>query len=223
MAIFDLAGPLLTYIVLRSAGLSAVSALVLSGIFPALGVGINLVRHRRPDSVGLLILAGIVAGTIVGLASGDARLVLVEGSVPTAAFGLLCLGSLGTRRPLIYRLTAEFIGTGTPRRRAFESRWRYPEFRRAFRLFTLVWGVAYLAEAVVRVVIAETTATGTALTVSKFMPYAVGAMLIGWMMAYIRRARIRRQRQVAAALVDVNPSDADRARAEADQPFAGVF
>jgi hypothetical protein len=221
--IFDLAGPLLTYILLRSAGLSAVSALVLSGIFPALGVGINLFRHRRPDSVGLLILAGIVAGSVVGLASGDARLVLVEGSVPTAVFGLLCLASLGTRRPLIYRLMAEFIGTGTPGGRAFESRWRYPEFRRAFRLFTLIWGVAYLAEAVARVVIAETTATETALIASKFMPYAVGAVLIGWMVAYIRRARIRRQRQVAAALADLNPSDADRLRAEADQPFAGVF
>ncbi len=226
-AVFDVAGPLLAYTLLRSAGQSAVSALVLSGIFPALGVGINLVRRRRPDSIGLLVLAGIAVGTIVGLVSGNARLVLVEGSVPTAVFGLLCLGSLWTSRPLIYRFALEFIGAGTSRGRDFEARWRYPEFRRAFRLFTVVWGVAYLAEAAARVVIAETTATGIAVTVSKFMPYVVGAVLIGWMLAYLRRARIRSERRAAAALAAAGqamvPGQASADEAQADQPFAGVF
>ena len=225
IAVFDIAGPLLAYLLLRSAGLSAVMALVLSGIFPALGVGINLVRRRRADSIGLLVLAGIVVGTIVGLASGNARLVLVEGSVPTAAFGLLCLGSLWTGRPLIYRLTLEFIGAGTDRGHTFEARWRFPEFRRAFRLFTVVWGVAYLAEAAARVVIAETTATGIAVTVSKFMPYAAGAVLIAWMLGYIRHARIRSERRAAAALAAagqaLTPDQAEQTRA--DRPFTGVF
>lgn len=237
IAVFDIAGPLLAYILLRSAGLSAVSALVLSGIFPALGVGINLARRRRADSIGLLILAGIVVGTIVGLVSGNARLVLVEGSVPTAVVGLLCLASLWTSRPLIYRFVLEFIGAGTSRGRDFETRWRYPEFRQAFRLFTVVWGVAYLAEAAARVVIAETTGTGIAITVSKFMPYLVGAVLIGWMLGYVRRARIHSERRAAAALAEAEQAmtpghataqqaAAKRAAAEqaqADQPFAGVF
>jgi hypothetical protein len=227
IVVFDIAGPLLTYILLRSAGLSAVLALVLSGIFPALGVGINLVRRRRADSIGLLVLAGIVVGMIVGLVSGNARLVLVEGSVPTAVFGLLCLGSLWTNRPLIYRLTLELIGGGTPRGRDFEARWRYPEFRRAFRLFTVVWGLAYLAEAAARVVIAETTATGIAVTVSKFMPYVVGAVLIGWMLGYIRRARIRSERRAAAALAAAGQALAcgqePAEQTTTDQPFAGVF
>jgi hypothetical protein len=216
IAVFDIAGPLLAYTVLRSAGLSAVLALVLSGIFPALGVIINLARRRRADSIGLLVLAGIVAGSIVGLVSGNARLVLVEGSVPTAVFGLLCLGSLWTPRPLIYRLTLEFIGAGTSQGRSFEARWRYPAFRRAFRLFTVVWGLAYLAEAAARVVIAETTGTGMAVAISKFMPYVVGAVLIGWMLGYVRLAARRSERRAAAALAEAGPC-------EQDQPFAGVF
>src|ERR1700749_4779587 len=81
ISVCDIAGPLLTYTLLRSAGQSAGSALVLSGIFPALGVCINLVRRRRADNLGLLVLAGILVGMIVGVVSGDARLVLVEGSV----------------------------------------------------------------------------------------------------------------------------------------------
>ena len=198
IVIFDIAGPLVTYQLLRSAGLSSVSALVLSGVFPALGVVAGLVRHRRVDVLGILVLAGIAVGTILGLLSGNARLVLLEGSVPTAMLGLFCLASLWSSRPLIYRFALEFMGADTPKGRDFAALWRYPGFRHVFRLFTVVWGVTYLAEAVARVVIVETTSTATALTVSKVMPYAVAAALVGWMIAYGRRAR-RRGEQLAAA------------------------
>jgi len=199
IAVFDIGGPLVAYSLLRSAGQSAVSALVLSGTFPALGVIASLIRHRRVDTIGVLVLAGIAVGTVLGLLSGDPRLVLVEGSVPTAVFGLLCLGSLWARRPLIYRFAVEFIGADTPKGRDFESRWRYPGFRHAFRLFTVVWGVVYLAEAAARVIIVETTSTGTALTVSKVMPYGVGAALAAWMIAYGRRARREGERLAGAS------------------------
>ena len=198
-AVFDIAGPLVAYSLLRSAGQSEVSALILSGAFPALGVMVGLVRHRRVDTIGILVLAGIAVGTILGVLSGSPRMVLVEGSVPTAVFGLLCLASLWSRRPLIYRFAIEFIGADTPKGRDFEARWVYPGFRHAFRLFTLVWGVVYLAEAAARIVIVETTSTGTALTVSKVMPYVVGAALTGWMVAYGRRAKREGERLAAEA------------------------
>ena len=198
IAVFDIAGPLVAYSLLRSAGQSAVTALVLSGAFPALGVAAGLIRHRRVDTIGVLVLAGIAVGTVLGLLSGDPRLVLVEGSVPTAVFGLLCLGSLWARRPLIYRFAFEFIGADTPRGRDFESRWDYPGFRHAFRLFTVVWGITYLAEAAARVIIVETTSTATALAVSKVMPYVVSAALVAWMIAYGRHAR-REGERIAAA------------------------
>jgi hypothetical protein len=198
IVVFDIAGPLVAYSLLRSAGLSAVSALVLSGVLPGVAVVGGLVRRRRLDAVGALVLAGIAVGSVLGLVSGNARLVLVEGSVPTAVFGLLCLGSLWSRRPLIYRFALEFMGEDTPRGREFDSRWRYPGFRHAFRLFTVVWGVAYLAEAAARIAVVETTSTGTALAVSKVMPYAVGALLACWMVLYGRRARREGERLAAA-------------------------
>ena len=163
IVVFDIAGPLVAYSLLRSAGQSAVTALVLSGAFPALGVIASLIRHRRADTIGVLVLAGIAIGTILGLLSGDPRLVLVEGSVPTAVFGFLCLGSLWARRPPIYRFAIESISAGTPKGREFEPLWRYAGFRHALRLYTVVWGIAYLAEAAARVIIVEeTTSTSTA-------------------------------------------------------------
>ncbi len=204
IVVLDIAGPLVAYSLLRSAGLSTVSALVLSGAFPAIGIALGVARQRRVDAIGVLVLAGIAVGTVLGLVTGDARLVLVEGSVPTAVFGLLCLGSLWSRRPLIYRFALEFMGADTPRGRDFEGLWRYPGFRHAFRLFTVVWGVTYLAEAAARVIIVATTSTATALTVSKVMPYTVAAVLVGWMFAYGRRARRTGERLAAAAQTDAH-------------------
>jgi hypothetical protein len=198
IAVFDIAGPYVAYSLLRSAGQSAVSALVLSGILPAVGVIAGAIRHRRVDTVGIVVLAGIVVGTVVGLLSGDPRLVLIEGSVPTAVFGFVCLASLRAQRPLIYRFALEFIGPDTPKGRDFESLWRHQGFRHVFRLYTVVWGVVYLAEAAARIVLVETTSTSTALAVSKVMPYAVAAALVAWMVAYGRRAKREGERLAAA-------------------------
>jgi len=208
IVVFDIVGPLVAYQMLRSAGLSAVSALVLSGVLPGVAVLGGLIRHRHLDAIGVLVLAGIAVGTVLGLLSGNARLVLVEGSVPTAMFGLLCLASLRSRRPLIFRFAHEFMGADTPRGRDFDSLWQYPGFRHAFWLFTVVWGVAYLAEAAARIVIVETTSTGTALAVSKVMPYAVGGVLAAWMVLYGRHARRQGERIAAAAAQAAAPDPA---------------
>ena len=199
IAVFDAGGPLALYALLRSEGLSAVTSLVLSGIFPALGVAIKFSRDRRVDAIGVLVLAGIAVGSLLGLLSGSARLVLVEGSVPTAVFGVVCLGSLWSNRPLMYRMAVEFIGADTPRGREFESLWQHQQFRRVFRVMTIVWGVAYLAEAAARVAIVELTSTGTALAISKVMPYAVAGLLVAWMIAYGNWSRRRGERAAARA------------------------
>lgn len=71
IAVFDIAGPLVAYSLLRPAGLSAVSALVLSGIFPVLGVATGFIRRRRVDPLGVLVLLGIAVGSVLGLVTGD--------------------------------------------------------------------------------------------------------------------------------------------------------
>ena len=199
IAVFDIAGPWVAYSLLRSVGLSKVGALVLSGVLPALGVALGMARDRRVDVVGVLVLLGIAVGAGLGLASGNARLVLLEASVPTVVFGAVCLGSLWTPRPLMYRFALEFIGADTPKGRDFADRWRYGEFRHAFKVTTAVWGVAFLAEATARIVIVESTSTGTALSISKLMRYAVAGVLIAWNIAYGRRAKRTGEAKGAAA------------------------
>jgi hypothetical protein len=199
IAVFDIAGPLVAYNLLRSAGFSSVSALVLSGVFPAAGVAIGIIQHRRVDALGVLVLAGIAVGAVLGLVSHNARLVLDEGSVATGVFGLICLGSLGTPKPLMYRLAVEFIGPDTPKGQEFTGLWQYAEFRRVFQVITAVWGIGYLAEAAARVAIVQNTSTGTALAITKVLPYAVAAALTAWTVGYGRYQKRKGERLAAAA------------------------
>jgi hypothetical protein len=199
IAVFDIAGPLVAYNLLRSAGFSTVGALILSGVLPAAKVIAGIVRHRRADAVGVLVLAGIAVGAVLGLVSHNPKLVLDEGSVGTGVFGLLCLGSLARDKPLMYRLAMEFIGADSAQGREFAGLWQYREFRHIFRVITAVWGVAYLVEAAARVVIVANTSTGTALAISKVLPYVVAALLVAWTVGYGRRQKRRGEALAASA------------------------
>jgi hypothetical protein len=195
---FDVAAPLAAYSLLRAAGLTAVTALLLSGVFPALGVAIGVIQNRRLDVVGALVLAGIVVGTVLGLVSHSTRLLLVEGSVPTAVFGVACLGSLWRRHPLMFSFALEFTGPDTAKGREMTRLWHYDGYRRVFRIITAVWGAGFLLEAALRVVIVYNTSTGTALASSKIMPFLWGAVLSAWTVGYGARQKKKGERMAAA-------------------------
>lgn len=188
IVVFDTGGPLLAYSLLHSGGSSTVVSLLLAGILPAFGVALGLARSRHLDAIGALVLFGIVVGTALALISGSARAVLLEGAVPTGVFAVACLGSLRSRRPLMYRFALESKGAGTPAGLDFEERWhRYPGFRHVFRVITVVWGVAFLAEA--HVAIAEASSTSTAVAVTNALPFVVAGVVLAWMIPYSLRAK----------------------------------
>jgi hypothetical protein len=213
IAIFDVAGPLAVYSLLRSAGMSTVTALLLSGVFPALGLIITVVRSRRIEAIGALVLAGIVVGTVLGLAFHSARLLLIEGSVPTAVLGFACLGSLRARRPLMFSFALELTGPDTEKGREMTGLWQFEEFRHIFRIITAVWGAGFLVEAALRVVVVYNTSTGTGLLLSKVSPYVTAAILSGWTIAYTAYLK-RKGESTAAASEKPEPSHANLASPE---------
>jgi hypothetical protein len=215
IVVFDVGGPLLAYFVLRALGLNTVLSLVLSGVFPAFGVAFNAVQYRRLDIFGVLVLAGILMGSVLGLTTHNAKLFLVEGSVPSVAFSAACFGSLWTQQPLIYRIALELVGRDGVRGREIASAWQYPRFRRAFRIITVVWGVGYLIEAGVRMAVAETAPTGIALVCSKVAPYIFAIMLSAWTLVYGEQERRKAERLAAMPAVSTVPvTDADTASTE---------
>lgn len=197
LAIFDIGGPLAVYYVLRSSGTSAVVALVFSGLLPAVGIGLSVRRRRRVDAVGVVVLVGILLGVVVGLATGSARLVLLDGTVPTAVLAVVCFGSLLTAKPLMFRIALEFMGPDSAQGRDFEDKWQYREFRHAFAVITVVWGAVFLAETIAQVAIIELASISTAKTTSNVMPIIVAAVTMAWTFRYGRSQQARYERRSA--------------------------
>jgi intracellular septation protein A len=185
IAVFDIAGPLAVYWLARTAGTSQVMALILSGIAPAIGIVYGIFRNRHVSAIGILVLAGIVTGTVLGLVTHNPKLVLMEGSVPTLIMGLGCLASLLTGKPLMFQIITETIGTDNPKGQLLQRAWTRPEARPLFARITMVWGITYLAEVATRIVIVETFSTGSALLLLKVMPYLLTILLIRWTMRSI--------------------------------------
>jgi hypothetical protein len=174
-------------------------ALVLSGASPGLGVLIDFIRWRTLEVVGAIVLTSITLSAILALVSGSTKAVLLEGAAGTAGFGLLCLVSLARHRPLLFYFIQAFYGgrhtdEGASMEEAYSS---YDEGRHYFRLVTVVWGAAYLVQAVVLAVAVQVVATGTALAFNRILPWCVGVPLFVW--TYRKGMRLRAETETGVA------------------------
>jgi hypothetical protein len=188
--LFNVALPMLTYFVVTGRGVSAVSALLLSGCWPIVEIGLSMALRRHLDEFAVLALIFIGLGVVAGLGFSSERLVLVKESVVTGLFGALALGSLALRRPLMFYFGRKFATDGTPAAIAYwNGLWQYPSFRHTQRVITVVWGVVFLAEALLRVGLSYPLSTSAMAVVSAVLPLAVVASLVTWTISYGRRAR----------------------------------
>jgi len=84
----------------------------------------------------------------------------------------------------LFSVVLEFTGPDTARGREMTALWEFEKYRRIFRIITAVWGTGFLIEAALRVIIVENTSTGTALAISKVMPFVFAGVLSVWTVAY---------------------------------------
>lgn len=150
--LLNVAMPVATYVVLTGLGVSPVVAYVASGAWPVLQIVLSTLVHRQLDALSVVALAFVALSIVATVATGSPRLALLRDSVWTAIIGVLFLGSLVLPRPLGFYFGRRFATDGTPESsRWWDGLWRYPAFRRSQRVITAVWGVAFVADAVLRV------------------------------------------------------------------------
>ncbi|MGW2585156.1 VC0807 family protein [Streptomyces virginiae] len=198
----NVVAPIITYNVLtEDHGWSEFSALLVSSAWPVLDSVISLAWRRKIDEFAVVTLVFLVITAVVSLVGAhSARALLIKDSGVTGLFGLLCLGTLLAPRPLMFYFGRKFATDGTPESTAWwNSLWQYEGFRTTMNRMTLVWGVAYVAEAIVRVVLASTLPTKTMVVVSPIMIYAVLGALGVWTAMYGKRSQAEGERRAAEA------------------------
>jgi intracellular septation protein A len=198
--VFNAVLPFLTYDFLVDRGWHQATALVATGVWPLVELGLSYAVRRHVDELCLLVLVFIGLGVVSMLAFNSPRLILVKDSAITGLFGIVTLASLFAPRPLMFYFGRRFATDGSAESAAWwNGLWQYAGFRRTQRVITIVWGVAYLAEAVLRIALTYVLSIKTMVLVTNVLPLVVLAGLIGWTMLYARRARARSAAAAAAA------------------------
>ncbi|MGH8318581.1 MAG: VC0807 family protein [Steroidobacteraceae bacterium] len=186
---------------------SEVVALIVASIFPVLKSSYGLLRKRALDPVSIAILFGLAFGVAMLFAGGGPKLLLVRESLFTGAFGLLCLVSLlfRSRRPLMFFFGRFFAAGSDPGKRAwYDQLWQYPGFRRVQRVITLVWGLVFVGEFTLRVVLIYTVSPATVLAVSPVALGTASLLTMLWTFSYAARSR---NAHAASARIDTPMQD----------------
>ncbi|HWO61398.1 MAG TPA: VC0807 family protein [Umezawaea sp.] len=179
--LFDLALPVGGYYLLREFGVSDWVALAAGGAVSGVLLLVGIVRTRRVDAVAALMLGLFAFGLLTLFLTGDARFVIAKDSLISLALGLVFLGSLFARKPLLL----VFVAKTAP---VVEERYREsPAVRRTVRFATLLWGAGLLFDAVLRVPLAYALPVDVMVVGSPLLTVLVVAVLVVVTRAYAKR------------------------------------
>ncbi|MFD8032630.1 VC0807 family protein [Streptomyces sp. NPDC059717] len=201
--IMDVAVPIGSYYLFKDAfGMSTLMALGLSSVVPAVRTVWGVVEARTINALAALILFVNVVGLLLSFVAGDPRLMLAKDSGVSSAIGIGILVSVAMGKPMMTAGMKPWLVKGAADREAAWSRLQSasPAFRRAERVFSVVWGVVLLVECVVRVVGAYTLPVDTmvwlgsvVLAVAMVIGFMVSGALAAGPMAHMLIAEVKAQ------------------------------
>jgi hypothetical protein len=202
MLVLDVGVPLALYYVLRAFGASQWTALVLGAAIPLLRIAVAAATRRRLETAGVFTLSLLAAGTAVGLLTADPRLLMARESYLTAVAGAWILGTLWARRPLLFTATTGFMPADAAAvwHRAWDDS---PQFRRAMRGMTLAFGLAFIADAAARVVMAYTLPLD-------LVPLLSALLLVVMLIGVVQGGKAYGRRRLGSVLAVSPPEEAGR-------------
>jgi hypothetical protein len=172
---------------------SDVIALALSTVPAMVGTIITLIRQHSIDVLGAFTLITIVLSIGLTFLTGDARLFLIRESFLTVLFGIICLISLLFPKPLWFYIIRYFtVGNNHEQMVAYDTAWKFASFRGYIRTVTILWGVVYTVEFLIRLVMVYTLSIEEVLVISSIIFYALTILVS--VATFHLGARLRKQR-----------------------------
>jgi hypothetical protein len=175
----DILGPLVAYWLTHWLGIPVFWGLALGGVIAIGSTVFNSIRRNRVDALGVLVLLEIAASIALLFYGSDARLLLIRPSFYTGIAAIYLMVSAFTAKPLSFEASKPMATKGNPARiAAWEKAWKeLPQFRLAHKRLTFGWGLAAMADAVLRVVVVYRFPPDRAAWLSN-LPHAAAIMIM---------------------------------------------
>jgi hypothetical protein len=155
---------------------------------PLLWSGYELAKTRRLDAISIIVVASILFTLAATAMGGSARLIQIRDAMVTGAIGLMFLGSLALKRPLIFYLARATMARNTEEgATAYETVWNTPGVPPVFKTLTAVWGTGLVLQTACMCALAYIWPISRYLLLSPFIAAAIFGLLMLWSLAYIAR------------------------------------
>ena len=156
--VFDIAAPIVLYYVLRSEGVSYALALMAGAALPGLGAGVTLALRRRADPVAVIMVVALASAVAGSLIADSPRFLLAKDGLITGMWGGWFLASARGQRPAALVFARPLMeGMRLFAGRSCDLLWATePQFRRIWRVSTVLWGLGLLLDAAIRITISYT-------------------------------------------------------------------
>lgn len=179
--------PLMIFL-LASPHMQTLPALALSAL-PAMLYSVDGgVRHHSIDPISALSLVTSVAAMLITLLVYDPGLYLIRESYVMAAIGLFCLISLVFPRPAAFYVGRYTIAHTPKQIASFNAGWQLPSLRFISRLVTVVWGLAFIGEALTETFLLYHLSTAQLLAIHPVVYWGTLMAAMGLAMAYAHHA-----------------------------------
>lgn len=187
----DVVGPILLQSQLPKHGWTEVGALMAAASLPLIGVLVDAARGRRLGGLSILVLGGLLLSLVIGLVSGDARMMLLEGALTSLAAAAFCVVTLFTRRTVIELFVGGAAIDGTEQGRRITSWFTRDDVRRLARAVTVVFALVFTLSAIAQVALATWAPIGVAFAYNRFGFLPCLALIAAASYSLWRRARAR--------------------------------
>lgn len=181
--------PLLVYLLLLD-HVSNVMALTIATFIPLIETVVYFLKYRKWDVFSMFMLVGFILSICAALIGGNEKLLLIRESFVTGILGLIFLGSLTTRKPLIYHFALRFtVGKTQEEQRNFADNWKIPYVRKVLRIMTAGWGAILFSEALLKIALIYSLSVPTFLAISSLISYGFIGLALIWTVIYRRKSR----------------------------------
>lgn len=170
----DMVAPIALFYGIRAAGGGVWLALAAGGVVPALSALAGILTRRRVDTMAIVMLAALSASAALSVLTGSPRALLARDGLVTGAWAGYMYLSLLASRPVTFAVSRPLLegrrvfdsvtrAWVRPSGQSWDELWeRLPQFRRIWRVCTVIWGTALLADAVIRMAMAYALPIGVA-------------------------------------------------------------
>jgi intracellular septation protein A len=178
-AILEVALPITLYFTLKRP-LGELKATIISSVPTLLSAVYTILIKRRFEPLPFIVIVSFCIGLGLSLGFNDAKLNEIKVAIIVGAIGLAYLISLAFKRPLMYYFNRPWMTGNDPEKmKEYDAQWEKPSFAKQMRLFTMIWGIGFVLQAIANLVLIFTVSLDLVIVLGSVLTYGNIGLLAG--------------------------------------------